>query len=174
MPVLSFQSYLLSLGIDDPVVKDNFSSASDYYDSLAKQLTEFLLDPITETGGMMSLADAYCRVNRARGMELLSPEDLLNACHRMKGPIQLRAFPSGAMVLQTDSHNSEMITQEICEELKKRTAGISIEELARLCNVSLVLSRERLLTAEESGEICRDESVEGLRFYLNLFLSQKQ
>lgn len=154
-------------------MKDNFSSSSDYYDSLARQLTEFLLDALTESGGMMSLADVYCRVNRARGMELLSPEDLLNACHRMKGPIKLRTFPSGAMVLQTDSHNNEMITEEICKELKERTS-ISIEELARWSNISLVLSMERLLTAERSGEICRDESVEGLRFFSNLFLAPKQ
>lgn len=165
---------MLSLGIDDPVVKDNFSSSSEYYDSLARQLTEFLLDALTESGGMMSLADVYCRVNRARGMELLSPEDLLNACHRMQGPIKLRTFPSGAMVLQTDSHNNEMITQEICDELKNRSAGISTEELARFCNISLVLSMERLLTAERSGELCRDESVEGLRFYLNLFLTRTE
>lgn len=155
------------------MTKDNFSSSSDYYDSLARQLTEFLLDPLSESGGMMALADVYCRVNRARGMELLSPEDLLNACHRMTGPIKLRTFPSGAMVLQTDSHNNEMITREICDELEKRTC-ISIEELARHCNISLVLSMERLLTAERSGEICRDESVEGLRFYLNLFLSPRE
>lgn len=169
---VKFKSYLLSLGIDDPVMKDNYSSASDYYDSLAKQLTEFLLDALTENGGMISLADVYCRVNRARGMELLSPEDLLNACHRMRGPIRLRTFPSGAMVLQTDSHDNEMITRQICEELKTRTS-VSMEELAQHFNISLVLSMERLLTAERSGEICRDESVEGVRFYLNLFLTQK-
>lgn len=154
-------------------MKDNFASSSEYYDSLARQLTEFLLDPLTEGGGMMSLADVYCRVNRARGMELLSPEDLLNACHRMTGPIKLRTFPSGAMVLQTDTHNNEKIIEDIVKELESRTC-ISIEELAKLCNISLVLSMERLLTAERSGEICRDESVEGLRFYLNLFLTRKE
>lgn len=29
---------------------------------------------------MMALADVWCRINRARGLELISPEDLLNAC----------------------------------------------------------------------------------------------
>lgn len=33
---------------------------------------------------MMALPDVYCRVNRARGMELLSPEDLLNACQALE------------------------------------------------------------------------------------------
>ena len=32
---------------------------------------------------MITLTDAYCRVNRARGFELLSPEDLLNACNNL-------------------------------------------------------------------------------------------
>lgn len=35
---------------------------------------------LQECGGMMTLSDVYCRVNRARGLELLSPEDILNAC----------------------------------------------------------------------------------------------
>ena len=28
----------------------------------------------------MTLTDAFCRLNRARGLELVSPDDLLNAC----------------------------------------------------------------------------------------------
>lgn len=31
----------------------------------------------------MTLPEVYCRVNRARGVELLSPEDLLNACQAL-------------------------------------------------------------------------------------------
>lgn len=30
------------------------------------------------------MTDVYCWVNRARGMELLSPDDLLNACKMLK------------------------------------------------------------------------------------------
>lgn len=61
---------------------------------------------------MMSLADVYCRVNRARGLELLSPEDLLTACHTMAGlglPLRLHKFDSGVMVLQLSSQNSEAV-----------------------------------------------------------------
>jgi hypothetical protein len=31
----------------------------------------------------MTLPEAYCRVNRARGVELISPEDLVEACHKL-------------------------------------------------------------------------------------------
>ena len=33
-----------------------------------------------------------------------------------------------------------------------------------------VISINRLLTTEEAGGVCRDDSVEGLRFYPNKFL----
>ena len=34
-----------------------------------------------------------------------------------------------------------------------------------------MLAKERLLAAEDFGRLCRDDSIEGLRFYPNLFLS---
>lgn len=124
-----FKSYLMSLGIDDPVTRDNAASNSEYFQLLAKQICEMLLDPITESGGMMSLADVYCRVNRARGLELISPEDLLNACQALDGPIKLRTFPSGAMVLQLESHSDEMVSEETYEAVRlaiKSIRSISI------------------------------------------------
>lgn len=112
-----FKSYLMSLGIDDPVTRDSAQSNTEYFQLLANQICEMLLDPITESGGMMSLADVYCRINRARGLELLSPEDLLNACQLLSGPIKLRKFPSGAMILQLESHDDEAVAEETAKEV---------------------------------------------------------
>lgn len=164
-----FKSYLMSLGIDDPVTRDNVQNNTEYFQRLSTQICEMLLDPIMESGGMMSLADVYCRVNRARGLELLSPEDLLNACQALSGPIKLRKFPSGAMVLQLESHDDEVVAEETATEVEK-SDSLSVEELARILEISLLLAQERLLTAERSGKVCRDESIEGLRFYPNKFL----
>lgn len=41
-----FKSYLMSLGIDDPVTRGNFTSNTEYFSSLAQQICEVLLDPI--------------------------------------------------------------------------------------------------------------------------------
>lgn len=164
-----FKSYLLSLGIEDPVTRDNFTSNTAYFNSLAQQICEMLLDPIEELGGMMSLADVYCRVNRARGLELLSPEDLLHACEQLNGPIKLRRFPSGAMVLQLESHDDELIAIDVLEKVIA-AESLAVEELAKQLGISLLLAKERLLVAERLGKVCRDESVEGLRFYANLLL----
>lgn len=65
-------------------------------------------------GGMMTLAEAFCRVNRARGMELLSPEDMLRACELMASlrlPVALRTFDSGVKVLQLPTHSDESIAK---------------------------------------------------------------
>lgn len=58
----------------------------------------------------------------------------------------------------------------VCYRQVEQVKSLNIEELARTLNISIVLAQERLLTAERSGGICRDESIGGLRFYPNLFL----
>ena len=45
------------------------------------------------------------------------------------------------------------------------------DEMAQLIGLSVVLSKERLLAAENAGKLCRDETAEGLRFYPNLFMT---
>lgn len=194
---IRFKSYLMSLGIDDPVTRDDVTGTEiDYFQRLANQLCEMLLDPLSDVGGMMSLADVYCRINRARGLELLSPEDLLNACRQLRGPIKLRQFPSGAMVLQLESHDDEAVAEDTSNKVIYKNNGthilagqpsiciicfclffqveeaksLSVEELATALGISLLLAQERMLTAERFGKICRDDSIEGLRFYPNLFL----
>jgi ESCRT-II complex subunit VPS36 len=82
-------------------------------------------------GGMMTLAEAFCRVNRARGLELLSPEDMLRACELMASlqlPVAIRTFDSGVKVLQLPSHSDDSIAKvtanavsEILKREKKHT-----------------------------------------------------
>uniref|UniRef100_A0A8C1GEK5 Vacuolar protein-sorting-associated protein 36 n=1 Tax=Cyprinus carpio TaxID=7962 RepID=A0A8C1GEK5_CYPCA len=107
---IRFKSYLLSMGIANPVTRETHGSGTQYHIQLAKQLGDMLQAPLEERGGMMALTEVYCLVNRARGMELLSPEDLVNACkmfESLKLPLRLRVFDSGVMVVQLQSHSEE-------------------------------------------------------------------
>ncbi|BES94026.1 Vacuolar protein sorting protein 36 Vps36 [Nesidiocoris tenuis] len=173
---IQFKSYLLSLGIDDPVTRVSYSSESKYMMNLALQVAEILEIPVQEQGGMMSLADAYCRVNRARGLELLSPEDHLRACRTLNSlpstNLRLREFDSGVRVLQLSSHSDEAVIEDTVQQME-RNGTLSPEELSQKLGVSLLLARERLITTEKAGKICRDESIEGHRFYPNLFLQRE-
>ena len=52
----------------------------------------------------MTLTDVYCLFNRARGTELVSPDDLLNACQlfdQFDSRMKLRRFDSGVVVRTT-------------------------------------------------------------------------
>lgn len=40
---MRFKSYLMSLGIDDPVTRDAFRSDSDYYMGLAQQISDMMV-----------------------------------------------------------------------------------------------------------------------------------
>lgn len=52
----------------------------------------------------------------------------------------------------------------------KEIGSLTAELLAQDIGISVLLAKERLLTTEKAGQVCRDESIEGLRFYPNLFL----
>ncbi|XP_013778266.1 vacuolar protein-sorting-associated protein 36-like [Limulus polyphemus] len=171
---IRFKSYLLSLGVSDPVTKDTHGTGDDYHKELAKELANLMEKPIEEAGGIMPLSDIYCRVNRARGLELLSPEDLVNACKVMeilKLPVKLHIFDSGVMVLKLSSQDDSILAQS-ASVLVEEKESLTSDELSRILGTSVVLAKERLLSAEKSGFICRDDSVEGLRFYKNRFLKE--
>ncbi|XP_067113861.1 vacuolar protein-sorting-associated protein 36 [Osmerus mordax] len=168
---IRFKSYLLSMGIADPVTRETHGSGTHYHMQLAKQLGDILQTPLEERGGMMAMTEVYCLVNRARGMELLSPEDLVNACkmfESLKLPLRLRVFDSGVMVVQLQSHSEEEMIASALDSVSDK-GSLTAEEFAKLLGLSVLLSKERLLLAEKMGHLCRDDSVEGLRFYPNLF-----
>ncbi|ETV93182.1 hypothetical protein, variant [Aphanomyces invadans] len=92
---------LLNMGIASPVTRENAGDA--YHVQLARQLASFLKLPLDASGGILTLSDIYCLFNRARGTELISPEDLYHAAALQK-PLHLgmhmRKFEGGLIVLQ--------------------------------------------------------------------------
>ncbi|XP_073086004.1 vacuolar protein-sorting-associated protein 36 isoform X3 [Manis javanica] len=147
--------------------KETDRNISEAFEDLSKLM-------VKERGGIMSLTEVYCLVNRARGMELLSPEDLVNACkmlEALKLPLRLRVFDSGVMVIELQSHREEEMVASALETVSEK-GSLTSEEFAKLVGMSVLLAKERLLLAEKMGHLCRDDSVEGLRFYPNLFMTQ--
>lgn len=173
---VQFKSYLLSLGIDDPVTKDSAGSDKAYYQGVAREMFLVFDQPIQQAGGMMTLTDAFVRLNRARGLELVSPEDLLQACRALgptQLPMELHTFPSGVMVLRTSNHNQEEARQSLLNLVESR-GSLTPEELSQTSQgLSVLLGKERLLDAASNGDLARDDSVEGIRFYPNLFLTRE-
>lgn len=171
---VQFKSYLLSLGISDPVTRE--SHGNEYHAELAKQLAQVLEKPLEESDGVLSLTDVYCRINRARGLELISPEDLVNASKMLETlrlPVRLYTFDSGVKVLQTASHDQHLDAIKLRDLLAEKSS-LSADELSCILETSVILARERLHQAEKDGLVCRDDSIEGLRFFPNLFLTKEE
>ncbi|XP_037077677.1 vacuolar protein-sorting-associated protein 36-like [Pollicipes pollicipes] len=171
-----FQSQLLSLGVDDPVTRGTHGSGDRYHVELARQLATTLEAPVRAAGGMMTLTDAYCRVNRARGLELISPDDLLAAGQQMAPlalPLRLHELPSGVRLLQL----AELDQDAVAEATRRRLAeegSLTAQRLATLEGVSVLLAKQRLLFLETKAGACRDESIQGLVFYPNRFLEEPE
>ncbi|KAL0008238.1 hypothetical protein SO802_009740 [Lithocarpus litseifolius] len=167
------QDWLLSVGIVSPVTKE--SAGALYHQQLSRQLADYVRIPLERAGGMINLIDVYCLFNRARGTELISPDDLLRACslwEKFDVPVMLRKFDSGVMVIQNKSHSDEEVFARIKALVTNpdtlRT-GISASDAAMTLGIAPGMAKEHLLTAESKGLLCRDISPDGFRFYINLF-----
>lgn len=61
----------------------------------------------------MTLADVYCLFNRARGTELISPDDLLQAASlftKWNASMHLRQFSSGVSVIESNLHSDDEVS----------------------------------------------------------------
>ncbi|XP_073312947.1 vacuolar protein sorting-associated protein 36 [Primulina huaijiensis] len=167
------QDWLLSVGIVSPVTKE--SAGALYHQQLSRQLADFVKKPLERAGGMINLIDIYCLFNRARGTELISPDDLLQACslwEKFDVSVMLRKFDSGVMVIQSKSHSDDEVYARVSSLIMKPEAllaGISASDAARTLGVAPAMAKEYLLAAEGKGLLSRDVSPDGFRFYVNFF-----
>lgn len=69
----------------------------------------------------MTLAEVYCRYNRARTTQLVAPDDLKRATKamgRLRLKVHTHKFESGVVVLKADDLGDEAVTLRIADMLK--------------------------------------------------------
>jgi ESCRT-II complex subunit VPS36 len=155
---------LQDMGMTSALTKDHVGDDRAYYEWLARQVVDFFWDKLPAMGGVISLTDVYCLFNRARGTNLVSPEDLRQACHLLgdlKLGISQRTFDSGVVVLQLDRQANTSALVALCPT--------SALEASHVLKVSPLLALEQLKEAEKEGHLCRDTTLETTRFYPNHF-----
>lgn len=170
------EELLQNIGMVSPVTR--ISSGRIFFQQLARQIADTMLfkDRLNKIGGMITLPDLFCIINRSRGTELLSPEDLYRACENINDlniGLRFKRFPSNVMVLQSNLFTDQQVISKICEIIRSNElylhSGISSSSLAIELKLSLVIAKEILLEAEEKVFLCRDESNGGIHFFLNRF-----
>ena len=166
-------------------------SESLYLSEMSRNLAEYLTDDakgiLRKEGGIISLVDLWAVFNRARGgVELISPMEFEKAARlweKLKLPVRLRQFKNGLLVVQqADRTDDKTIAQLLAwlQELHHTPPsdninwdyetfgrGITAQEAAQRFGWSVGVASEELEMAEEKGALCREEGVEGLRFWEN-------
>lgn len=177
--------------------KDMLGSGAEnlYLSELSRNLAEYLTDDrkgiLHKEGGTMSLIDLWAVFNRSRnGVELVSPSDFQRAAElweKLKLPVRLRRFKTGLLVVQrydwSDEKTLKML-QDWMQELRRmppaepvawdwRLFGraVTAHEAAQRFRWSVGVAAEELEMAEDKGVLCREEGIEGLRFWCNYITS---
>ncbi|KAJ1831145.1 Vacuolar protein-sorting-associated protein 36, partial [Coemansia sp. RSA 2703] len=166
----AFRQYLLDLGIDSPVTRD--TAGAVFHDELARELCDYLENYVSQSGGSVALVDAYCLYNRAREFALVYPADFVQACGKFEAlrlPLRLRTYPSGLLALEDAAGAGDASVVERVAAYVRSFGPLMATDLAAFDDCPVTLAEERLWLCERSGELCRDESVEGVRFYANVF-----
>ncbi|QSZ34280.1 hypothetical protein DSL72_005870 [Monilinia vaccinii-corymbosi] len=167
------------------------NSESLYLSELSRNLAEFLTDDargvLRKTGGIISLVDLWATFNRARGgVELVSPLDFEKAARlweKLKLPVRLRQFRSGVLVVQGSDRTDEktikalltwfrdlhVVTseKEVPWDWQEFGRGVTSQDAAEHFGWSIGVAEEELKMAEERGALCREESIEGVKFWEN-------
>lgn len=162
-----------------------------YLSELSRNLAEFLTDDaravLRRAGGIMSLVDLWAMFNRARGgVELVSPMDFERAARlweELKLPVRLRTFKSGVMVVQGRDRTDETTIKallgwmqdlhsipperEVPWDWQEFGRGVTSRDVAERFGWSIGVAEEELEMAEERGVLCREEGIEGLKFWEN-------
>jgi ESCRT-II complex subunit VPS36 len=171
------KGYFQNMGIiDSPVTKETSSSSSKYYKDLAIEINNYFSKIIANNGGIMTLSDVFCRLNRARSMGgLVSADDLLNACkmlNKLETKLRYNVYTDLNLHVLETTHSNEKLVEKIQIIMKKNdTNCISAFLLSKFMDCSLIVARKHLLDGEQIGKFCRDDTTEGLLFYNNLFES---
>ena len=168
-------SLLTTMGLPNPITKQT-ATASSFHSHLARQLSDFLdAHPTFQQQQMMTLTDVYCVYNRARGTDLISPDDCRRACEllsQLHTGIQLQRLEGGVLVVcRSGSVESgvEAVVSAVRVGEEVGSGGMAVVELSGVLGVSVVLVEERCLLGEKGGLLVRDESVEGVRWWTNHF-----
>jgi ESCRT-II complex subunit VPS36 len=167
------------------------NSESLYISELSRNLAEFLADDsrgvLKRAGGIITLVDLWAMFNRARGgVELVSPNDFEKAARlweSLKLPVRLRTFRSGVMVVQGRDRTDETTIKallswlqdlhefpperEVSWDWREFGRGVTALDTAERFGWSIGVAEEELIMAEEHGTLCREEGLEGLKFWKN-------
>ncbi|KAK4977443.1 Vacuolar protein-sorting-associated protein 36 [Elasticomyces elasticus] len=194
--ILSESASAMGLVTTKDMLGTGSASESLYISELSRNLAEYLTDDargmLRREGGIMSLVDLWAVFNRTRGgVELISPSDFEKAARMwdtLRLPIRLRQFKSGLLVVQGRDRTDEKTIASLLAWLQETHQvpagedvswdwrlfgrGVTAQEAAERFGWSVGVATEELEMAEERGVLCREQGLDGIRFWENLLVQE--
>ena len=135
---------------------DNFTShvskeisGKKFYQDLAREVEKFLDQVINQQrfSGVIGLIDLFCLYNRARGTDLISPEDMNIACvalDQFSNKYMLKQYAkSGIKTIQLKTFN-EIAYYEKLNKILIENPGMTADKLATYLKINLSLVKEHV------------------------------
>ena len=165
---------LQKIGYIDPVTKEIAGKA--YIKELSEQLETFFSEYFKNNEGIMTIIDAYCIYNRARGINTISPDDMKKAIDYLKeksSKVFVKYFESSMIMIHSKDYSIDLLYNERIKNnfLNNHLQSFSINELCSILKIKN-LNLGKLLIDEmiEKGFLCLDESEYDIRVFNNLIL----
>eukprot|EP00746_Dinoflagellata_sp_MGD_P082674 gnl/MRDRNA2_/MRDRNA2_32838_c0_seq1.p1 gnl/MRDRNA2_/MRDRNA2_32838_c0~~gnl/MRDRNA2_/MRDRNA2_32838_c0_seq1.p1 ORF type:complete len:365 (-),score=88.37 gnl/MRDRNA2_/MRDRNA2_32838_c0_seq1:21-1115(-) len=157
---------LLQAG-DDKLILEG-ASLSEEVSTVCSQM----LQNQTKMGGIVLVHDLFCVVNRRRGTAMVSTDEFmaaLRACSGAGGSLRLQSLGrSGVLGVALASATKDSRDAELLALIAEK-GPVSAARLASLVDQPVSLAQLTLLDAEERAVVCRDDSLEGIKWHRNFF-----
>lgn len=156
-----FHEMLTSMGIPDPVTKD--SAGSSFHMDLCKELARDVLPKVLPTmQSMITLTDLYCIYNRARGTELIAPNDLRTAVSMLdylKLPYRMKKFQNNGVLVIMHRQYTE---NDMCESIMKLlNSNDTFKDIQQKHPHASITSDDNLFL-QYNTDIQNDDGVDGI------------
>ncbi|KAI3651990.1 hypothetical protein MP228_003293 [Amoeboaphelidium protococcarum] len=143
--ITDLKDAMKSLGISNIVTRD--VTGDLYISELSTQLRQFL-EPILARLGAASMTDAFCLYNKARGMSLISANDMHDACmlwnENDKSSLKVQVLQSGLKLIKHSGFDLERVLKELLQSIPYVNALI----LSEHTKLSIALAQEELFVSD--------------------------
>ncbi|GMI05239.1 hypothetical protein TrLO_g13159 [Triparma laevis f. longispina] len=164
---------LEGMGVVGGVTKEE--AGDDYMGMLAREINDWIVPKLKKMDSdkgkipIMNITDLYVLYNRARGLDFISPSDLLSSlkgAERMFKGFRLKDF-GGVKCVVGKSFREEVLCKRILDEVGEK--GRNVYGLSKILGVNEVMGKCIVEELEVGEKVCRDEGVEGTKFFKNEF-----
>jgi len=145
--------------------------------SMVDDLSSWIPNYLQEQGGLMTMPEVWCRWNRLRGLNPISPQDALQATKvlskRADQPVLLKELKSGVIILCDGHFSPSLLGRRIVGILSARQGMTTLEIKTHLgieLQVNFVDECIQECELDPSALICRDDNgLQGVIWYKNIF-----